>query len=62
LGAFPIPAELSISRVQESFDDEGNPSDPSYEKRAENFISTLLWFTEATTTQKEKDQVNSSTS
>lgn len=55
MGAFPIPAQLPVSRVQESFDDEGNPQDPMYEKSAETFISTLLWFTEAITTQKAKD-------
>ena len=47
LGSFPIPASLPVSHVQDSFDEDGNPKDPSYEKRAESFISELLWFTEA---------------
>ncbi len=54
MGAFPIPASLPVSRVQESFDDDGNPRDPSYEKRAQSFIDELLWFTEAIVVQKSK--------
>src|SRR5919198_4958156 len=27
MGAFPIPESLSVSRVQDSFDEEGNPKD-----------------------------------
>lgn len=55
MGAFPIPASLPVSRVQDSFDDEGNPKDPSYEKRAEKFIAEVLWFAEAISTQKNKE-------
>jgi len=55
MGAFPIPAALPVSRVQDSFDEDGNPTDPSYEKRAQSFIDELLWFTEAVATQRSKD-------
>ena len=55
MGAFPIPAALPVSRVQDSVDDEGNPKDESYEKRAQAFIFELLWFTEAIATQKAKE-------
>jgi hypothetical protein len=41
--------------VQDSFDEDGNPTDPSYEKRAQSFIDELLWFTEAVATQRSKD-------
>lgn len=54
MGAFPIPASLPISRVQNSFDDEGNLLDASYEKRAAGFIDEVLWFAEAIATQKAK--------
>ncbi|MGB8506996.1 MAG: NADPH-dependent FMN reductase [Pyrinomonadaceae bacterium] len=54
MGAFPIPAALPISNVQNSFDEDGNPTDESYEKRAASFISEVLWFTEAIATQKAK--------
>jgi len=52
LGAFPIPASLPVSRVQDSFDEAGNPRDPAYEKRAESFLNELLWFTQAVAAQK----------
>ncbi|OLE55783.1 MAG: hypothetical protein AUG51_01745 [Acidobacteria bacterium 13_1_20CM_3_53_8] len=55
-GAFPIPASLPISRVQESFDEEGNPQEAFYEKNAENFINEVLWFAEAIRTQREKGE------
>ncbi len=56
MGAFPIPASLPVSRVQDSFDEDGNPKDPSYEKRAKGFIDEVRWFTEAIGTQKAKDK------
>lgn len=55
MGAFPIPAALPVSSVQNSFDEDGNLKDVSYEKRADAFISELLWFTEAIATQKAKE-------
>lgn len=54
MGAFPIPAALPVSRVQDSFDDDGNPLDESYEKRAASFINEVLWFAEAISAQKLK--------
>ena len=56
MGAFPIPAALPVSRVQESFDEEGNPKDESYEKRAAAFIAEVVWFAEAISVQKAKDK------
>lgn len=56
LGAFAIPASFSVSRVQESFAEDGTPGDPSYEKRAEAFIAEVLWFAEAIANQKAKDK------
>jgi NAD(P)H-dependent FMN reductase len=55
VGALPIPAALPVSRVQESFDDEGNPLDAAYEKRAASFIAELLWFTEAVADRRAKE-------
>ena len=54
MGALPIPASLPVSTVQNSFDADGNPKDPAYEKRAETFIGELLWFTEAVAVQRAK--------
>jgi NAD(P)H-dependent FMN reductase len=52
MGALPLPAALPVSRVQDSFDDDGNPLDASYEKRASAFIDEVLWFAEAIAAQK----------
>jgi len=55
MGAFPIPAALPVSNVQESFDDEGNPVETAYERRAASFLEEVLWFAEAIKTQREKE-------
>lgn len=55
MGAFPIPASLPVSRVQDSFDEDGSPVDVAYEARADSFIDEVLWFTKAIATQKAKD-------
>ena len=54
MGAFPVPAALPVSRVQESFDEDGNPTDDSYEKRAQAFVEEVLFFAEAVAVQKAK--------
>jgi NAD(P)H-dependent FMN reductase len=46
LGGVPIPATLPVFRVQESFDADGNPKAPDFQKRAKEFFDELLWFTE----------------
>ena len=55
MGAFPIPASLPVSRVQDTFDGEGKLLDPSYEKRADSFLKEVLWFAEAISSQKARD-------
>lgn len=54
MGAFPIPASLPISKVHESFDDDGNPHEALIEKRAQSFIAEVIWFAEAISAQKAK--------
>ncbi len=54
LGAFPIPASFPVPRVQDNFDEEGNPRDPRFEKWAEAFLAELLWLTEAVVAQKQR--------
>jgi NAD(P)H-dependent FMN reductase len=56
MGAFPIPENLAVSRVHESFSDDGTPNDQVYVKRAAAFLDELLWFTEAIVDRKAKDQ------
>jgi len=52
MGALPIPENLSVSRVHDSFREDGTPNDPAYEKRVSAFLDEILWFTEAIVTQK----------
>jgi NAD(P)H-dependent FMN reductase len=56
MGAFPIPAALPVSRVQDSFDEDGTPRDPALEKRAAAFLDEVLWFAEAIADRKAKDR------
>ncbi len=57
MGAFPIPESLPVSRVHDSFKEDGTPNDPAYEKRAATFLDEVLWFTEAIVDRKAKDKV-----
>ena len=54
MGAFPIPASLPVSRVRDSFNSDGTPNDPAYEKRAADFLNEVVWFTEAIANRKAK--------
>src|SRR5256885_14848488 len=54
LGGIPIPAALPVPKVQEAFDDEGNPRDQRFRQRAKIYFDELLWFTEALTAQRSK--------
>lgn len=52
LGAYPIPAQLAISRVEESLAGDGTPFDAAYEERARKFFDELLWITAAIARQR----------
>lgn len=52
VGAYPIPAQLAISRVEESLADDGTPFDAAYEQRADKFFDELLWITAAIARQR----------
>ncbi len=54
MGALPIPESLPISRVNDSFQEDGTPNDPAYERRVANFLDEMLWFTEAIADRKAK--------
>jgi NAD(P)H-dependent FMN reductase len=56
LGAFPIPESLPVSRVHDSFREDGTPNDAAYEKRAAAFLDEVIWFAEAITDRKAKDK------
>jgi NAD(P)H-dependent FMN reductase len=52
MGAYPLPLRLPVSRVQDAFDEDDNPKDPSLEKATAAFIAELLWLTEAIAAKK----------
>jgi NAD(P)H-dependent FMN reductase len=52
MGAAPIPASLPVSRVGQSFSDDG-PTDDDFAGRADRFLAELQWWTEATVRQRE---------
>jgi NAD(P)H-dependent FMN reductase len=54
MGAFPIPESLPVSRVHETFKEDGTPTDSVYERRATAFLDELLWFTDAIVDRKAK--------
>lgn len=56
MGAFPIPESLPVSRVHDSFQEDGTPNDPAYERRAADFLDDVLWFTEAIADRKAKEK------
>jgi NAD(P)H-dependent FMN reductase len=51
MGAAPIPASLPVSRVGQSFSDDG-PTDEGFAQRAARFADELLWWTEAAVRQR----------
>jgi NAD(P)H-dependent FMN reductase len=54
LGGIPIPAILPVSKVQDAFDEQGNPRDPQFQRRAKQYLDELLWFAEALAAQRRK--------
>jgi NAD(P)H-dependent FMN reductase len=54
MDAFPVPAALPFSHVQNVFAEDGTLREPAYEKRADAFIAEVVWFAEAIATQKAK--------
>jgi len=47
LGGFPIPDALPVSRVQELFDEEGQPRDGTWSLNIRHFIDELLFYAKA---------------
>ena len=47
LGTPSIPSLLPIPRVQKAFDEEGNPEDDAWPRRASRFLDELEWYARA---------------
>lgn len=55
MGAQPVAVSLPVSRVNQSFSDDG-PTDPDFAGRAERFLDELVWWSEAVVRQRSADQ------
>lgn len=44
LGMPSIPSILPVPKVQNAFDDAGNPHDEGYHRRADRFLKELEWY------------------
>jgi NAD(P)H-dependent FMN reductase len=47
LGMSSIPSLLPIPRVQDAFTPSGDPTDPAFERRCEQFFCELEWYAQA---------------
>jgi NAD(P)H-dependent FMN reductase len=56
LGGVPIPAILPVSKVQKTFDKQGDPVDQAFRQRVKAYFDELLWFTEALVAQKKRSE------
>lgn len=55
LGTIPIPAVFGISKIGESFDDDGNAVDIAYETRVTRFLDEYEWYANALQTARATD-------
>lgn len=58
LGASAIPSAFPISRVQASFDDQGNALDEAYPERMGRFLTELEWYARALKAARACDPIN----
>ena len=54
LGMPSIPSSFPIPKVQEAFDEEGNPKDPAYNKRIKKFLDEFDWYIDTFKAGREK--------
>jgi len=58
MGMSSIPSVFPIPKVQEAFDENGKPTDPKWDKRANRFLDELEWYTRALKEARERDGKN----
>lgn len=56
INAFPMPTKLLVPELDKTFDEEGNPQDEKIARRLDRFVREFLWFVEAISAQKQKEQ------
>ncbi len=54
LGMVTCPSTLPVSKVQDSFDEEGNALDEAYERRVKRFLAEFGWYVAALKEAREK--------
>jgi NAD(P)H-dependent FMN reductase len=54
LGMPSIPSILPIPRVGDAFNDDGEPTDPKFRHRNEEFFTEFVWYMEALKAQRAK--------
>jgi NAD(P)H-dependent FMN reductase len=54
LGMPAIPSSLPVARVGSAFDDAGEPADPKFRSRSEDFFKEFVWYMEALRAQRAK--------
>jgi NAD(P)H-dependent FMN reductase len=55
MGGVPIPVPFAVSRVNEAFDEQGQPRDPGLAARLGPFLDELIWYTRATALQRRRE-------
>jgi len=56
VGTVSIPSMFPISKVQDSFDEEGNALDEAYNKRIKKFLDEFDWYLKALKAAREKEK------
>ena len=56
VGTVSIPSMFPISKVQSSFDDDGNALDEAYDKRIKKFLDEFDWYLNALKAAREKEK------
>jgi NAD(P)H-dependent FMN reductase len=54
MGMPSISSTLPVPKVRQAFDEQGNPSDPAWERRFARFASEVEWYAEAFRAQRQK--------
>jgi NAD(P)H-dependent FMN reductase len=58
LGMSSIPSVFPISKVQDTFDENGKALDPKYDRSIVEFLNELEWYTRALKAAREQDGKN----
>ena len=57
ISALPIPQMLTVGNVAQRFDEDGQLTEPAFEKNMRHFLHHFLWLAEAVAQKKESEAV-----